>query len=103
VTPLPVWLHVLGGLALGLLGLRGLAWWARRGGAWLVLGSLAALAAGIDAVRVLAWRNAEAERSLPTLVPVALIAALALARIVREWRGLGGVPGRPAEKTSRPS
>ena len=101
MTPLPIWLHVLGGILLGLLALHGFALWARRGGAGLLLVSVVALAAAVDAVRVLGWRTAEAEQPVPAWLPVTLIATLALVRVAREWRALGGASRSPAEDSSR--
>jgi len=103
VTPLPVVAYVLLGLALGLWSLGALAAWARSGGGWRLVRAVAALAFGIDALRVLAWRTAE-DGSVPAAVPIALVLGLAAVRLCREWGSLGGAPASaPGGGTEKPS
>lgn len=95
MTPLPLSLYVVGGLALGLFALQAFERFARagRGGAgnglpWLVLGS-AALAVAIDALLVLVQRSADSASGLPWPVAPALVALLFASRVRRAWRRLG--------------
>lgn len=95
MTPLPLAWYGLGGLALGVVGVRLLARWARAGGAARLAAGVAAIAVAVDALHVLVQRGQEALHPPPGWLLPALAAALALARVRAEWRGLAG-PGRKA-------
>ena len=93
MTPLPAPLWIVGGLALGILGLHALARFARagRGGAgwpWLMLGVLA-LAVGVDALRVFAQRTGESAGPLRPWMATALVVLFVLGRLRELWRTLG--------------
>lgn len=99
MTPLPAPLWIVGGLALGVLGLHALARFARAGRGtsgwrWLVLGVLA-LAVGIDALGVFAQRTGESAGPLRPWMTVALVALFALGRLRELWRGLGAPAAPP--------
>lgn len=103
MTPLPLPLYVVGGLALGLLALQAFERFARagrggRGSLWLVLG-IAALAIAIDALGVLVQRSEESAVGLPWWVAPALVGALFASRVHQTWRRLG--PGPRAREEDR--
>lgn len=107
MTPLPLPLYVVGGLALGLFALQAFVRFARAGRAgarghgplWLVLG-VAALAVAIDALLVLVQRSEESALGLPWWVAPALVAALFASRVHQAWRRLGA--RAPARDEDRP-
>lgn len=86
-------LHLALGPLLCTAALRAFARWARGGSAaWLPIGVLA-LAAGIDALRLLDRRAAEAPVTWARGAVWGLIVLAAAAAVRRVWRDLGASPG----------